>query len=632
MLVIMVTLGLFFVPNSSHADLISLPEIKGGNPSPIVDGNITAVEWQDSVTLNTTINGHNASVRVVKDDTTLYIGFNYTTPDFVFVNDTIPINSTVAYNNATHDWLVLQIDNNLDQQELGTESSPDDAIVIDQYNSSYFDGYFNGNLTHPVFSDLNNSGTEDSSAIRANYSVTEGIQVVYEFTKTLESIDTNGSDFRLSKARILQFRFISWLNKTANATLVESEEPTEWLTLRLNETGSGIATKEAAKTNIRLSLEKVPENEFLGLPTVLSQYGFGSLSDRAGNFSFEDQDLVVLILGSESTITALELDKLSYYAKLGGQVLVFLSDEDTTSSETIANEFGLTFLPNSVILPGVNNNPTQKTIRMPGSAINRSLPFSVGPTLVTDQEVNDLEFSSSALNISNLLDKSTTPYILSQDYHVYDIFNLPDNMVYDANGNGNIDDDENANFISLGVSIDLLKGGRISIIPSSATVSDEYLTESDNIPFLLRLIPWNSRIVNTISINSTSVDQHAVTRGHTINLNLNLEDGLGNVIMDEPELSIRVDIIRTGNTVTSYTLSGTGPVYTQELDISYHGWMDIKTTAFLIGYGFAEGEKIAIFSQNTEGSYNDLTEISFLLIIVFIITIVIVAIIWVRTK
>ncbi|MHA2251760.1 MAG: hypothetical protein ACXAD7_15455, partial [Candidatus Kariarchaeaceae archaeon] len=298
----MLITGLSSFPIATHATTFSLPEVGDSNPSPTVDGNITAIEWQDSIVLNSTIEGQDASIRVVTTNSSFYIGFNYTTTIFVPVNDTVPVNSTLNYNNATHDWLALQIDNNLDQKDLGSISSPDDIALVDQYNSSYFDGYANGNTSYPVFLDLNNSGTNEGNASRYDYPVDGNRHLAYEFSKPISSTDINGSDFNLNKARILQFRLLLWQNSTANATFAESIQ-TEWFTLRVNESGTGIASKDLVDTKISVSLNGVPNDQFMGLETVLSSYGFDTVVVRE-NYTLGEQDLAVYVLGENTLETS----------------------------------------------------------------------------------------------------------------------------------------------------------------------------------------------------------------------------------------------------------------------------------------------------------------------------------------
>jgi hypothetical protein len=318
---------------------------------------------------------------------------------------------------------------------------------------------------------------------------------------------------------------------------------------------------------------------------------------------------------------------------MGGRALIFLSDDDTSSSNAIASEFGLSYLSNSVLKPnGTDASSSLSSFSLTNVDINSKLSLNSETNIVTDQLVESISIESQALDISDVNNKSLTPYLFSQEYFVYDLFNLPNDLAYDKDNSGLINGNETMEDTSLGVAIDLLKGGRISIIPSTAMISDNYLTEEDNIPFLLRLLPWNSRITNTIKIHSVSTDVQGVTRDDKITVRVNLTDGLGTSLVNSEDLDLLLEISIGGNIIDELHLSGTGPVYTGEITVSYSGWLNMDTTAFLEGFGFAEGETIALFSQNTIEPYNDLSDIAPIMLAVFVISIMIVGVVWLRTR
>ena len=145
----------FTTINTSANDYI-LPVVNSDN-SPIVDGNITRSEWNSSVSYETTLHGIDATIYVVANDSHLNIGFNMSSDTFNSVNDTLSINSTIGFNNDTHDWFAIVIDNNLDKEfsssSYGTSMSPDDVIVIDQHKSGAYDAFANGSSTQNFIPD-----------------------------------------------------------------------------------------------------------------------------------------------------------------------------------------------------------------------------------------------------------------------------------------------------------------------------------------------------------------------------------------------------------------------------------------------------------------------------------------------
>ena len=211
------------VNNVAMADNHILPQVPD-SAAPVIDGNITAQEWNSTVTFQTTLHDKDTTVFVTTNSTHLFIGFNISTTDFTPVNNTVPTfapsveNYTLGYNNATHDWFALVLDNNIDQAAAGdsiaTSASPDDAVIIDQYRQGAYDGFINGTeMFTPDNSSLTYTGPDNSTTIDGaggtNDVVTQrnttSNQVIYEVAKPYSKIDEAGNDFLLSKLGILQF-------------------------------------------------------------------------------------------------------------------------------------------------------------------------------------------------------------------------------------------------------------------------------------------------------------------------------------------------------------------------------------------------------------------------------------------
>jgi hypothetical protein len=623
-------IGMVFIPIHPSADSNLLPKIPQGDSPPIIDGNITA-EWESSFVFDTTVNSDPASVRVTTDNASLYIGFNYTTSFYVPVNDTLPVNATEDYNPSSHNWMALQIDNNLDQAEKGTKSSPDDVLVIDQYRSEISDGFMNNSDDFLIINDVNNSGSNDGAGSMMNTTIDENPYLAYEYSKALSSSDTDGFDFNLEKANILQFRILVWLNSSANATVEESYQ-TEWFTLRVNTNGTGVALKHPTNTTVSLSLDNVQQSQFNAIPTVLEQHGINTITGADSNVSSSGPDLWILVLGAENALSDEEIDILAGFISLGGKLILMLSEADSAGSEAILSRFGMAFLPNKVLQTSEGSSNDTSTVVLPTSAINQDMPFMTGPSLFVDTEVEEISLATSALNISNVSGDNPDPYILGQEYAIYDLFDLPENIAYDSDNDGDITSSDSKTGVSLGVSIDLLKGGRVTILASNSLVSDEFLTEVDNIPFFLRLLPWNSKLTNSLMVDSVSIDRLGVTKGETVTITVEVIDGFGNALTGLDDTLLTIEVIITGSVAIRHEVTGINGVFIQEVKISSHGWFNIETTVFLDGYGFAEGETMALFSQNTISPYNRLEDIDPILFLIFAASIGIIVIIWLRVN
>ncbi|MCH8907468.1 MAG: hypothetical protein IH840_10300 [Candidatus Heimdallarchaeota archaeon] len=595
--------------------------------APIIDGNVTTIEWVNSLNFSSIVAGKNASVFVTSLNDNLYIGFNTTTDRFILVNNTLPdtaenTNDTnglwndrgVDYNNATHDWFMLQIDNNLDRESIGTESSPDDAIIIDQYDNSSYDGYLNGNSTHPTNQDLANNGTNDGNAVRLNYTLDDQEYFSYEFQKPLNQLDTNGSDFLFDQSKVLQFRFTIWSNQTANAT-IDQGSSSEWFSMRINETGTGFALKDAINTTLSITLSVDEAGKYNALTTILEHYQF-SVNARSIS-EFGSDSLNIVIFGSGSNQTQSRMKELAALLSLGGTALIFASADSTGQSNLILDELNVEFLPNQVLTLDDDGNKTSKLVI---TEFNSDLPFIEGNTSITNEQVNALTWSTAGFNISSANNLTAQRYFLSQEYRLYDLFELPPMTVYDANNDGNISDGETNFGLSVGFAVDLLKGGRIVVLPSSSMLENDNIIQADNIDWLLRLIPWNNRIVNTLQIHSTKLNRHVVEVGDSIKFTNNVTDEFGNSLGN---INVDVQIVLVGNTIISATPKqiGTSSIYEAEITVDRNGHLNIESFAFALGYGFIQGQILSIISERQVGSFNDLSDLSLIMSIIFLATI-----------
>jgi len=637
-------LSIGLVPSSTISEVTIIPEITGDGPQ--INGNLTT-EWEDSIRLNATlINGESASILVQANGDKVFIGFNYTSSSpFISVNDTLPTNSSsdynsvTNYNNATHDWLVLQFDNNLDKENIGTAESPDDVLAVDQYRNEIYDGIIAGNSSYPFLRDVNASlgGTEEGAAFRANYSEFEFIndidQVevftnVYEFSKPLASGDNNGSDLNVLKTNILQFKILYWMNDTANASISQGET-TEWFTLRLNDTGTGLTTKSLAETSINLFVSDLDSVQYTAFSTVVDQYGFNF--NTVSNSSFINSttsDLTIIALGTDSSISLADVTKLVNQVKTGGSLLIFLNNASSISS-SISNLFGIPYLTNGLITP---SNVVNESSSIFTATATNSLTFVNQPSLVTNKSISTMKLESSAFNISGFNDKSKQPFMLSQNYYLYDLFDLPDGLVYDADSDGIIGVNETQNGISAGVAIDLLKGGRIALFPSSEIIYNAQFAEGDFLTYLLRLLPWNARTTSTLQVQSIEVDTNAIKPGDEIQISINVTNGFGDEFDNTVQANITSYLVLGGNKIETVEFSGSGTSYSSTMEIRRTGFMIIETVVFLQGYGFVEAEKQNILSEHSVNNFNDLDNLSIALTIVFFATIALVVITYVKTK
>ncbi|MCY3410350.1 MAG: hypothetical protein INQ03_01825 [Candidatus Heimdallarchaeota archaeon] len=612
-LIILLSVGIYSSP--TYADPYLLPKVETGS-EPTIDGdlNTTSTEWQDSLLFNTTIDGIDAQLRITSDDTNLYIGFNYTSTGFVPVNATAN-NSTSNLNLQTHDWLAFQFDNNLDGQSLATEESPDDAIIFNQFNNTVYDGLVNNNQSHIFWIDEEYNGTQDGSFAFTN----KTNDLTYEFAKPHVGNDSKGADISLSR-NIFQLKVLAFNNQTSNST---TSHTTPWFTFRVNATGTGLAVNDISETVINFNVIG-ESDDYSAADTVFNQFGL-NFTKGEGNLTINEDGMNIFILTDDAAVTDYQLELLTQYLELGGTAMIFLAP-GSDSSMDIAKLFGLDYLSNAVL-----NEDAESMLELTADNLNAENRFvSQDSNLVTDADVSNLKFSSSAFNMTNLFNTTATPYVMRQEYMSSKIFDVED-FYYDVDDNETIGDNDvviDDNY-ALGVTFDFLKGGRVTLFASSAILSDEYLTEADNMDFILRMLPWNARIVDTIEVHSVEIDNHAINETESINISINATDEFGNTI---PGLKIKVQLLLASKVKLTLNLTSDSSIFTGQLTPAVTGSMKIKVIAYTEGYGFAEGPIQELFVNNQIDSYNDLSKLSIWIAILFIGSLVLMVYTVLRTK
>ena len=610
-------MGMLIAPNSQRV-VATQHFLPITDVPPIIDGNITTQEWNASVQLNATIGGGRADVLLTTTNDSLFFALNFTNPEFVIVNASNPINQT-------HDFVALQIDRNLDKKEVGTIDSPDDILVVDQYNETAYDGSTTANATAPLQADVAVNGTNEGNAVRLNQTENGQTIVSYEFTKPANSQDVNGSDYNLKETNILQFRFVVWFNSSANATFSDALT-TEWFTLRVNETGTGFALAPRPEET-RIYVDALGEGADEGLRSVLELYGYNftfNKDDSVFNTTeIEDDALVIVLVGKDGYSTTY-IKQLTDFVRLGGQAIVLLSNLSNsaiTASKSIASNFGMQFLENRVL----QNNGDVVTIE--SSKFNSRLIFTSGNSTAIDREAEAVEFTTGVLNITEALNKEL---IQSQKFAIYNLFEGMDDIVYDQNGNLVADPTETYNEnLSLGVAMDFQLGGRLALFPTNF-LQDDYLTAADNIEYLLRMVPWTSKHIGRIQVNNFTISINNATYDDVVKVTANVTDNFGEIIEDA---SVDVIIKRAGEPQKRLTLfhSGNG-LFTGEFTPDTYGWQELEIDVFFYGYGFASASNVPIFVQKPDPEFNSLSDLNLFLAITGIASIAIFVITYTRIK
>jgi len=621
----------------TSADTHVLPKIADGATPPAINGNITKTEWNTSVSFTTELHNNPTSVFVTTNSTYLFIGFNISTTSFTPVNDTVPTTPgyPLGYNNATHDWFAVVIDNNIDQAvnstSIGTAAHPDDAVVLDQYVSGGYDGYANGSKTMPFHPDssITLTGPNANTVLTGNNGANDVVtardstssMVSYEIAKPLSKMDTAGSDFLLSNLGILQFSIFQWRASQANATVKSGHvDQTQWFSLRVNDTGTGLAIKAPSETKVNLVTNSPDSTAFDGFKTLSSLYGFSlTTNSNLQNVTMTKYDLNIIVIRNDGTMSAADQTKVYDYVRTGGRAMLFLGD--ASSSVDLASKFKVDLLRNSVY---TDQNSTNLNVTSFGSAV------PLHSDMLTNRTFSSLQMTSSALNTTTLFDNGTS-FVADQRYQAYNLFNAPNGVVYDTANNGYNASDSFAG-LSLGVGIDFIQGGRLTMMPSVSLIEDGQLANANNMLYLLQLIPWNSRVVNTLTVHSTSINTRNIKEGGSVLITATLTDGLNQTA---PSFAaVRVEILVYGNIKQAVNLTREGQTgnFSATINISINGFLDLKIYGIAKGYGYSQGQTQNLFVQAKVKSFNDLTQLSPIIVVIFIISVIALVIVIQRVR
>ncbi len=580
-------------PTGVAAEPVLLPE----TDAPIIDGNVTTLEWTNSARFETTLDNQDASVFVTTNESNIYFAINFTQFQYVELNMTAPVNST-NFNpglNRTHDFIALQIDRNFDKQDLGSEESPDDVIVINRYENVSKDAFADGNATEVFTLDADNNGTADGSAVVQVVNGTTSDSVSYEFQKNMQSNDSLGADFNLNESRGIQFRFVAWFNQTANASIGAAFK-TEWFTLRLNETGSLASVKPITSTPVALDFFGLEEGDKNALTTAMefSGYNVTDLSNQNISAYGDNIEGTLIFVVGDASVDKEKIQSALDYVKLGGTaifVLSGISDDATSTSKSIAEGFGLDFDDRMLLT-------SNQTFEASASDLG-NMDYLTGESLATNEAVNTLKGTAYFLNSTGVRENAL---ILSQRYMDYEIISLPSSTYLDSDGDGIIGEDDNmTTTATVAVGFDLLKGGRAVITSLNPLLADDALNQG-NIPFFYRTLTWVSKQTQALVGHSSGISATQITQGDKLTVTANVTDLFGNSLKDSVEITALVT--RAGSPLLRSDMIEVDGTYNTELTIDLYGWMEVKVSGNASQYGFVEFKVVEFLSERAYQGFN----------------------------
>lgn len=185
--------------------LLFMPiKITHGEGLPTLDGIISDGEWDGSFDKTIRMNnGIDITLRAIYTESDVYylVTFPHNSPGDVIERDPAA---------GKHDYFGIEFDNNRDGTIMGTIDSPDDMVIIDYDVSGAVDMFSHSFL---VFKDVNNEGKNN---VEGKSNDVDGI-LIYEFRKSLSTVDLNGYDITLKDGDSYFIMPAIWDNKNIHS-------------------------------------------------------------------------------------------------------------------------------------------------------------------------------------------------------------------------------------------------------------------------------------------------------------------------------------------------------------------------------------------------------------------------------
>lgn len=600
-------------PNTDHQlDLTSIEDLVFLNStSPIIDGDLESFEgeWENATVYNTEFGTGNKAltIRVLANETHLFMGINYVSSIFIPVNTTIPVDAD--FNNETHTWYAIVFDRNYDKL-AGSALTPDDAIVINYREEGAQDAFINGTKLNSIVMDVNVTGIENSYANVSEYEDDFHNHVVtIEVVKELESDDVIGNDIDLHAAEFMDFEMIVVENATAiyNRTLLNEKDAfTGWKLIKFVTLHNYFSYEEdIAALDVIVHISESEASNYDNLSSVdyfLINYGvnvtfmFDSIDSDLTYRSLSQVDLLILI-GAQSDLKVDEIDAIALYLASGGSVYI-LADPVSKNGKLnqLLSKFGMEVY-NSYLYS--TDTAVNSSIEIDVSEIE-SLPYMTGTNIFTDQSVNEILYTGTAINFTSDLGEGQFLY---QEGDLYPIINLTGDYYIDSDNNGEFNtEDITLNDTIVQAGLELQRGGRLIVTASADLLNASYIAERDNKIFFLRQIQWLMKLQNAINFENYIVEEVDITEGESISVTVAALGDNDTVLADLRAWVVVQELKSDRNNITltkhEDNINFNGTITPEGIKANF---VDISIRLHQRGYGYNETELVEVFLEAVIG-------------------------------
>ena len=147
-----------------------------------------------------------------------------------------------------------------------------------------------------------------------------------------------------------------------------------------------------------------------------------------------------------------------------------------------------------------------------------NLPYMSGTNIFTDQSVNEILYTGTAINISNTVGEGI---FLSQEADLYPIINLTGNYFIDVDNDGlSSDGDKILESAVVQAGLELQRGGRLIVTASGDMMNASYIAEKDNKYLFLRQMQWLMKLQNAINFDNYEIEETEITEGDSISVSV----------------------------------------------------------------------------------------------------------------
>lgn len=174
--------------------------------SPVIDGRIDLGEWENSenfiIELNT---GDLVNFSILYGVNEVY---------FLAIIDQSSEDQEIALDTTIeHDFFGIEFDNNKDNSIMGTQSSPDDTIIVNYLENNAEDMYMH---SFQVFQDERNGGINNAKGMVG----TKDNKLIFEISRPYITNDNNGYDAIITPGETYQFMVAFWDNQNPGSATI----------------------------------------------------------------------------------------------------------------------------------------------------------------------------------------------------------------------------------------------------------------------------------------------------------------------------------------------------------------------------------------------------------------------------